>query len=262
MTAVFAEVDQIPVLLEELAVTYEALPANPFLRAAWTSQAIGAIHPFVDNNGGTARFLSSIELSRACLPPLVLTKVQRNTTYADAVVRADEDEIGPLTYVVYDVVQQELAQLLTSGPLQADDWPTEPLALADAWVARADTAWRAASSFPSERETGDCLRFVRRGYRTPHLAPKITVWAATTPVPTRFELSVSPVRVGNATWTIASILASVGEDGDLAPQLIKEPIATVFVAAPTENESDVHARFDHWLATRIDQTVRGLAAWM
>jgi len=237
-----------------MTVTHRELPEHPFVRAAWIAHAIAAVHPFVDANGGTGRFLASLELSRAWLPPFVVTELQRNTSYIDAMVQADN--ATAMQHVVYDVVQQELAALLLAGPGAA--WTPSSRERADAWTKRVDAAWRTTSALPSTIEEGSIARFVRRGYRVPRDAHLVR-WS--TP-PMQFELMVAPVVAGDAVWTIASVLASVGDDGALSPLVHREPIATVFVAAPSEDEAQVTARFDLWLARRIDHSVRGLTAWM
>lgn len=264
-TMAFPDPAALPGLVADLARTYDVLPANPFVRAAWISQAIGAVHPFIDANGGTARFLSSLELSRAWLPPFVLTELQRNTSYADAIVEADLDP-GRMFYVVYDVVQQELAALLVAPHASPALWDEAMRARASDWGERTDAAWRAAAQLPIAMEDGGTptlARFARRGYRLPYKpAPKLVRWSSTVPVPLQFELAISPVRAGDATWTIASVVATVGDEGALGQLTHREPIATVFVGAPTETDAALDARFERWIAKRIEQSVRGLAAWM
>ena len=265
-TMAFPAPAALPGLIAELTRIYDALPVNPFVRAAWISQAIGAVHPFVDANGGTARFLSSLELSRVWLPPFVLTELQRNTTYADAIVEADQDP-GRMFYVVYDVVQQELAALLVvPHDGTPASWDERVRVRASAWVECADSAWRAAAQLPvtmDEGGTATLARFARRGYRLPYKpGPKLVRWSSTTPLSFQFELAISPVRAGDAIWTIASVVATVGDEGALGRLVVREPIATVFVGAPTESEAALDARFERWIAKRIEQSVRGLAAWM
>ncbi|MGE0551752.1 MAG: Fic family protein [Kofleriaceae bacterium] len=261
LTTVFPSAELLPRLIDELRGTFDALPHHPFVRAAWINQAIGAVHPFVDANGGTARFLSSIQLTRACLPPFVLTELQRRTSYVEAVVAGDSG-LPPLLHVVHDIVQQQLARVLTKESAVAE-WTPRGRELAAHWLARTDRAWRSAAGLELERDDGMTLAsFVRRGYRIPFLpTPRLARWSSTTPIPFQFCLAISPTLAGDATFTLASVTASVGANDELAP-ILHEPIAAVFVAAPIEPLDVVNARFDHWVAKRIDQSVRGLAAWM
>jgi len=261
----FTPPEELPQRVAELAKIRARLPAHPFARAAWISQAIGAVHPFPDANGGTARFLSSLELARAWLPPLVLTGLQRNTTYVDAIVEADSD-LGSLQDLMYDVVQQELGGLLAGGDAAPAVWDEPSRVRADAWTAVVDVAWRAAADLPIVMEEGTSAtlaRFARRGYRMPGApSPRLVRWTSAAPLPLQLELVVSPVRAGDALWTVASVEGSVGDNGALGPVLHREPIATVFVAPPTESDATVIPRFERWLAKRIGQCVRGLASWM
>ena len=51
-TVQFPDAASVPALVAELPTTYEALPEHPFARAAWISQAIGAVHPFIAKKFG------------------------------------------------------------------------------------------------------------------------------------------------------------------------------------------------------------------
>lgn len=261
----FAPVEELPTRIAELAKASARLPANPFPRAAWIIQAFGAVHPFRDGNGGTSRFLSSLELSRAWFPPLVLTGLQRNSTYIDALLGAETD-LGPLQQVTYDVVQQELAALLVAGDVTPAEWDEPGCARADTWTAIVDGAWRAAVELPVVMEEGTSAtlaRFARRGYRISAVPrPRLARWAIASPLPVLFELVISPARAADAFWMVASVEVSLGEDGALGSLLLHEPIARVFVAPPTESDATALPRFERWLATRIAQCVRGLALWI
>lgn len=262
-TTLFASPENLPKLLDELRLTFEALPQHPFVRAAWISQAIGAIHPFIDGNGGTGRFLSSMELTRARLPPFVLTSLQRNTSYVDAMVDSDFG-LPPLLDTVYDVVQHQLANVLAKDPPVAV-WTNASQDLAATWIDHANKAWSrvAPPNIECREDVSALVAFVRRGYRIPCLPePRVVQWASTTPIPLQFQLAVAPARAADAMWTLASVTATAGDDGALAPILVGEPLAAVFVAPPTEPPVVVNARFERWLEKRIDQSVRGLAAWM
>jgi len=110
---VFPHASEVKPAVARLASDLDSLPPHPFLRAAWLAHTVGAVHPFVDGNGGTMRLLASLELTRAWLPPFVLTESQRSTSYIDAV--AGTRDLLPLLRVLYDVVQQELGALLLAG---------------------------------------------------------------------------------------------------------------------------------------------------
>ncbi len=261
-TTIFADAEDLPRLIQQLSTAFDALPEHPYVRAAWLIQAVGAIHPFIDGNGGTIRFLASSALVRASLPPLVLTNQQRNTTYADAFVDADNDPTALLGFI-YDVVQQELGTVLLEDAIAAE-WTEHWSARADAWIAIAERGWQSAAGIHAERSdtVGTRARLERRGYHVPNPTARLCRWASTAPVPLQFEIAISPVRAGDSTWMIASVVASIGDDGALGPLLWNEPIATTFVAAPGDAEAVADSRFARWLDKRIDQCVRGLGSWM
>jgi hypothetical protein len=261
----FAPVGELAQRVAEFPKTSARLPTHPFVRAAWISQVVGAVHPFRDANGGTARFMSSIELSRAWFPPVVLTGLQRNSTYIEAILDAESD-LGSLEQLMYDVVQQELAALLVGDDAAPAEWNASSHARADAWTAIVDDAWRAAVNLPVVMEEGTSAtlaRFARRGYRVAGVpSARLARWTSTSPLPVQFELVVSPARAGDATWMVASVEVSISDDGSLGSPLLDEPVAKVFVAPTTESDTTAIPRFERWLAKRITQCVRGLASWM
>jgi hypothetical protein len=176
---VFMDARRAAAEVARLGDTLEALPAHPFVRAAWLVQAIGAVHPFADANGGTSRFLASLELVRAQLPPLVLTVTLRNGAYIDGLMRANHTaEIGPFAIAFQDMVQGSVATaLLDSGPRAA--WDAAMRARAERWAAVVDAGWRQAIGASLEDSLArDALatpaargaviaRLMRRGYRVP-----------------------------------------------------------------------------------------------
>ncbi|MFH1221465.1 MAG: Fic family protein [Candidatus Micrarchaeota archaeon] len=65
------------------------------------------LHPFWDGNGRLARLLMNIKLMRAGFPPTVLRKKER-TSYYNALEKADEGELGPLTTMIAKDVERAL----------------------------------------------------------------------------------------------------------------------------------------------------------
>lgn len=56
--------DEVPLLVDQLCAQVAAMDVHPALLAAWFHVAFGAIHPFADGNGRTARVLSSLIMYR------------------------------------------------------------------------------------------------------------------------------------------------------------------------------------------------------
>lgn len=258
----FVDASEIHPAVERLAATLNKLPQHPFVRAAWIVQAVGAIHPFVDGNGGTSRFLASLELSRASLPPLVLSLVQRNTTYNKAVAEGAMD-LRPLQRVVYDTVQSEIAASLLDGTGGFPDLSDSSRARFVRWTAITDRCWRAAASMPvtiDEYADGSLARFARRGFKSSRGA-RCVRWATRAPLPVQLELAVSPLRGGDEPWLVAALVATIA-DGTLGLLSHPEYIPSYFAAPSSEDDQTADARFERWVMRRLSQTVRGLASWM
>jgi hypothetical protein len=271
---VFAPMEDVPAQVDRLCATAAQLPDHPLLRAAWLAQAVGAVHPFTDANGGTSRFLSSLALVRAHLPPLVLSLAQRSRSWIDALVDSNTSaRLDLLARVIHDALQQSLASTLLTGTGDHATWEPRGRARAERWVATVDERWRAAIGTAArvtlEREdlAGDALdralaRLVRRGLR-PALVP--TPRGASWSLPSlgvHLDLAITPLRGGTTTWHLVLLASSVGERGQLGAVHGDEPVVTMFVAPDTEPDEIVDARLERWLVTRLDQTCRGLAVWM
>lgn len=271
---VFAAAEDLPVQVEQLCATAAELPAHPFVRAAWLTQAIGAVHPFHDGNGGTSRFLASLELVRASLPPLVLSVAARNRSYIDALMEANRtNTLGRLALVVQDAVQQGVAAALLAGTGEPAAWDARTSERATGWIELADRRWRALLGAPladvvvRDERTGSQIapaiaRLSRRGYRLPvNPRPRGASWQLPTPEAIQLDLAIAPLRGGTTSWQIAMIAGSIGEDGSLAAIQAGEPVSAMFVAPDTEPDAMVEARFRRWLDVRLEQCVRGLTLW-
>jgi hypothetical protein len=277
----FPEPAQLPALVAELGASFAALPAHPFVRAAWLVQALGAVHPFEDGNGGTSRFLASLALARAHLPPLMVSAAQRNGPYIDAIMRSNRTgELHGLVQVVHDVVQHGLAITLLdeSGPRAG--WDRAAHARADTFAAEVERRLAHAVGVPGERGLGRApgdagpggdgdagairARLLRRGYSLPLFAeaPLLTSFTWATPLPAVIDAAIVPARGGPVPWLLALVAASLGHGGELGPAPLIEPIEAFFVAPANEPQALVAARFTRWLDRRLDQCVRGLASWM
>lgn len=258
----FVNASEVRPAVERLAATMNKLPQHPFVRAAWITQAVGAIHPFVDGNGGTSRFLASLELSRAWLPPLVLSLVQRNTTYTKAVAAGSAD-LRPMQRVVYDTVQSGIAAALLDGTGGSSELTDSSRARFGRWTAITDRCWSTAAGLPvTIDDPGDrCLaRFARRGFKSSRGA-RCVRWATRTPIPVQLELAVSSLRGGDEPWLVAAIAATI-DDGELGLQSHAEYIPSYFVAPSSEEDQAVDGRFERWVARRVSQAIRGVASWM
>jgi hypothetical protein len=104
-------------------------------------------------------------------------------------------------------------------------------------------------------------RLARRGYRFTR-APRGVRWRLATPVPAQLELAIASVAGGGSRWLVAMLGASVGDEGMLGATPLSEFVPAVFVAAANEDDAEVDARFASWVALRLSQCTRGLAAWM
>ncbi|HSR97489.1 MAG TPA: Fic family protein [Kofleriaceae bacterium] len=284
---VFMDGRRAAVEVERLADTLEALPDNPFVRAAWVVQALSALHAFGDGNGGTSRLLGSLELLRAHLPPLVLTVALRNGAYVDGIAHATHTpELGPLTLAFQAIVQQSLAAaLLAAGGARAT-WDAATRARAERWVAAVDAGWREAVGAPLDgalvrdplatpgARGAVIARLMRRGYRVPCTPePLLAHWGCSAQGSTRargdvaalrvaLDLAIAPVVAGGVAWLVAMAGASVGEGGALGSAAHGEAISSFAIAPATEDDAQADLRFGRWLAVRLDQCVRGLSHWM
>jgi len=270
---VFAPVEDVPAQVARMCDAAALLPDQPLVRAAWLGQGIGAIHPFIDANGGTSRFLASLALVRAHLPPLVLSVAQRNRTWIDALVDANTSHrVDLLALVIHDAIHQSLAATLLSGTGDPAAWDAHARQRAERWIEITDRRWRAtvgaplAATLAHEHLAGAPLgraiaRIVRRGLRPPvSPAPLGASWRLPAPA-VHLDLVVAPLRGGPTTWNLVLLAGSVGDRGQLGAIHGGEPVVAMFVAPETEPDEIVHARFERWLATRLDQSSRGLALW-
>jgi hypothetical protein len=265
---VFAAAEGVPRALAQACADLQRVPEHPFIRAAWVSQALGVVHPFRDANGGTARFLASLELARASLPPFILSFELRNGAYIEAL--AIREGLDPLALVVYEAVQQQLATALLSGRAREGVSENHSAARAERWDAVADEVIRAKmgrAAAPAARAGGNAddamTRLTRSGVRmTAVPAPRIASWTVGTPVPARVDLAIFELRGGPTHWLGAAVIGRAGEYGELGSWLERQHVATYFVAPGDEPDAIVDARFHRWLDTRVEQIVRGLARWM
>lgn len=263
---VYVDASEVRRHVATLAATLRELPPHPILRAAWLLQAIGAIHPFADSNGGTSRFVASLDLSRAALPPFALTALQRELTYVPALMQANEHRLWPLVQIVYESTHQTLAALLLDRVGDDATWTSHEQARADRWMSIASATWQralGAASSPRTIATRDVVaRFARRGTRLPiSPEPRCSEWHSAVPLPLQLDLLLVPVRGGDRTWLLGCLDASIG-DGQLAAIVDHEPVAEYFVAPANEPDDVVDARFSRWNEQRVAQSIRGLARWL
>ncbi|KAJ3004801.1 hypothetical protein HKX48_001037 [Thoreauomyces humboldtii] len=80
--------DEMNWYLEVAAEVLDDQSIDPFLAAAWLQFAFLRIHPFADGNGRVSRFISSIPLLQAGLPPCIVSP-DRKDAYFDALDHAD-----------------------------------------------------------------------------------------------------------------------------------------------------------------------------
>lgn len=278
---VFMDARRAAAEVARLGDTLGALPEHPLVRAAWLVQAISAVHPFSDGNGGTSRFLASLELLRAHLPPLVLTVALRNGAYVDGLAHATQtNEIGPLSLAFHDMVQQSLAAALLAGGGVRGTWDAALRARAERWAASVDAGWRQAVGAPLDgalvrdelatpaARGAVIARLLRRGYRVA-AAPEpllahwgCSAWGEAAPLPVALDLAIAPVAAGGVAWLVAMVGAGVGEGGALGSAAHGEAVSGFVIAPATEDDAHADLRFGRWLAARLDQCVRGLSHWM
>lgn len=267
---VFTAAEDVPKHVAQLGAIAAELPAHPFMRASWMLQAIGAVHPFDDANGGTSRFFASLELARVSLPPLVLTVAQRNKSYIDALMESNRTRtVDQIALVVHDAVQGSLASLLLAGDASRASWDVTSHARVDRWFALAERTCRASFGAPLEAacshtdSPAGIARLGRRGYRLAlEPAPRGTSMHLTVPLPINIDLVVSRLRGGPTSWLVAVLAGSIGERGVLAEVQGAEPITAMFVTPDNEPDDIVDTRFAHWLDRRVEQCMRGLSPWM
>jgi hypothetical protein len=273
---VFMDPGRVAGEVARIADTLDALPPHPLVRAAWLVQAIGAVHPFADGNGGTSRFVASLELVRAWLPPLMLTVEQRNGSYIAALTHSnDTGDLGPMVSALYGVAQQLIATALLARGGERGAWDARARASAERWVAMVDRRWRAAIGAPLDGELvradpaapgergAAIARLVRRGYRVPIAPePRLAGWRLAAPLPVALDLVIAPVRAAGVAWLVAMMGASAGDGGALGSAAHGETVAGALIAPATEDDALADARFERWLDARLDQCVRGLARWV
>jgi hypothetical protein len=257
--------EDVPRLVDSLCAQLAVMPAHPFLRAAFLIQAIGAVHPFRDANGGASRFFASLELARHHLPPFTLDVGLRNAGYIHALMESNRSgSLDRLSLLVADVVQRGLAGLLLAGDAPRARWDAALAARADRWCARVDATWRDVvgdAGVVSAAATGVLARLVERGYRVPVIpAPRCASWQLEAPLPVRLDALIAPVRGGDATWLAAMIAATAG-DGALGAVALTDAISPVFVAAGDEPDEVADERFARWLAIRTRQYAQGISHW-
>ncbi len=263
----FAAVTDVPRLLDRAYADARRLPEHPFIRAAWMSQMLGVVHPFRDANGGTARFLASLELARYALPPFVLSAELRNGAYIEAI--ALRDSLDPLTLVVYEAVQQTLASALLSAGGTDAAWDEQTRTRAARWTAIADNVVRASVGEGLVIDRADAepdaalARLIRAGVRLPSVPPATTVtWRVASAVPAFLDLVIVPLRAGPTTWLCVALGGRAGDRGELGTLIEREFVARYLVAPECEPDGGVDARLARWATTRVEQIVRGLARWM
>jgi hypothetical protein len=261
---VFAAAEEVPRALAQACADLQRVPEHPFIRAAWLSSVIGVVHPFRDANGGTARFLASLELARASLPPFILSLELRNGAYIEAL--ASREGLDPLALVVYEAVQQQLASALLAGRPGGSVWDDRNAARAERFGTVADEVVRAkigADVAPARADAEAITRLVRAGARIAAVpVPRIASWTVGAKLPAHIDLAMFELRGGPTHWLGAVVTGRAGERGELGSGLERQHVATYFVAPSDEPDAIVDARFRRWLATRIEQIVRGLARWM
>jgi hypothetical protein len=258
----FAAAEEVPRALAQACADLERVPEHPFIRAAWLSQAMGVVHPFRDANGGTARFLASLALARASLPPFILSFELRNGAYIEAL--AIRTGLDPLALVVYEAVQQQLAMVLLSGRARVGVWEDRNAARAERFGAVADEVVRAklGGDPAARRADADAITRLVRGGARMAAAPRVASWVVGSPLPAYVDLAMFELRGGPTHWLGAVVAARAGERGELGSGLERQHVATYFVAPSEEPDAIVDLRFRRWLDTRIEQIVRGLARWM
>eukprot|EP01089_Gocevia_fonbrunei_P011542 TRINITY_DN2497_c0_g1_i1.p1 TRINITY_DN2497_c0_g1~~TRINITY_DN2497_c0_g1_i1.p1 ORF type:complete len:464 (-),score=36.66 TRINITY_DN2497_c0_g1_i1:23-1414(-) len=105
---------------------------DPFVQAAWLQWAFLRIHPFEDGNGRVGRIISSIPLSKARLPPVVVPTTCKLDRYFEALRVADEMKEGYLKDLVeflYETTSagiEEIKNLPTPPPLGKSRVPRPP----------------------------------------------------------------------------------------------------------------------------------------
>jgi cell filamentation protein, protein adenylyltransferase len=94
---------------------------SPIELAAWLHHRFVQIHPFRDGNGRVARLLMNLTLLRHGYPMAVIRKVDRKKYY-DALQKADNGKLAPLSNFIASSVEQSLDDYL-----RAIDPNAEPL---------------------------------------------------------------------------------------------------------------------------------------
>lgn len=107
---------------------------HPVVLAALAHHKLVSIHPFVDDNGRTARLMMNLVLFRYGYPPTVILRVNRRQYY-QALIRADAGQPMGLTNFVGKAVERSLTLYLEACTPQ-----TAPPAIEDEWIPLAEAA--------------------------------------------------------------------------------------------------------------------------
>jgi Fic family protein len=103
------EMDQLIALHER----HLALGVRPEVEAAWLHHRFTQIHPFQDGNGRVARALATMIFLKAGYVPLVIRDADHRERYLDALVAADDGDLGPLVSLFANVVSTDLDDAIT-----------------------------------------------------------------------------------------------------------------------------------------------------
>lgn len=86
---------------------------NPIELAAWTHAEFVRIHPFRDGNGRTSRLIMNYQLMANGFPAIDIAKEQRLEYYDALEMYALENDLGPFSEMIAELVEQRLDQYLT-----------------------------------------------------------------------------------------------------------------------------------------------------
>jgi hypothetical protein len=203
---------------------------------------------------------------------MALSPAQRSRSYSDALIHANRTgQLDRLIAVIHEGVQQGLAAALLSGSSEPAAWNEAARARAGRWVEAVDRGWRVAVGAPLADRVERPLaggaaaiaRLIRRGYRFgSDPEPNCVSWRLSQPIPTHFDLAIARLRGGPGSWLIALVAASIGAEGRIGAVDPPESVSAILVAPDAEADDVADGRFQHWLAVRLEQCVRGLSHWM